>query len=790
MTISTKRRFAFTGLCAALTPAVALAQQALPTIEVGSAPLRAPAPPPASAPPAPLAPAPAPSPVVYQTKFPATVEVTTAQEIANTHQFNLGEALNRSTPGVSVTDVTGNPFSPQVDFRGFVASPVVGTPQGLAVYQNGVRINEAWGDVVNWDLIPSVAIDRVAIVSGNPLFGLNAIGGAVTLDMKNGFTWQGFELDGRFGSRGRRQGTMQYGVQDHDFAAYLAMEAAGDDGYRKFSGSRIHRLYGDVGYRGDQAEIHATVQLAQNRFGVSGPAPADLVSIDTSSVYTTPQRTKNSLAQFDVNAVFTPTATWKILTDVHYRAFDQARVDGNTTDFVPCGDVTLCNGDGDLTNIPDIFAGAAPLAVIDRPWTRSRTVGGAVQIENTDKILTFPNKVTFGVSYDHGWTNFAASEEIGVLNPADLVVWGSGFNVEEPASGVSTVKLNAANTYLGVYALDALDVTDALTITAGVRYNFAAISLFDLRGTELNGNSKFSHFNPVVGATYKITPDISAYASYSESNRAPTPLELGCADPNRPCVIDNFLVADPPLKQVVAHTIETGLRGNIFPARHWPSAIGAFPPGRLDWSAGLFRTTSFDDILSVPSTIAGRGYFTNAGATQRQGVEASLRYTDERLSAFINYTLTDATFRSITTLGSPNNPLAIALGVGSLVIMPGAHLTSVAKHRLKAGFDYYLTPEWKIGADLVYASGPYVRGDEINAFGTLSPYATVNLRSSYRVAKNMEIYGLIENIGDTRTRTFGAFFDTMAIPFLAFNDPRQLSIGAPIGVYGGVKVNF
>jgi len=796
-----KRVFALAGLCAGLAPSVAATQEALPAIDVGVAPLRSSSArsvpanepvrraEPGRAAPAEPEPAPPAPPVVVQSNYPSTVEVTSAREIAESRQFDIGSALNRTTPGVSITDVAGNPFAPQVDFRGFVASPIVGTPQGLAVYQNGIRINEAWGDVVNWDLIPTVAIERAVIETGNPLFGLNAIGGAVVLDMKNGFTWQGFDVDGRFGSRGRRQGTMQYGVQSHDFASYFAMEAAGDDGYRKFSGSRINRLYGDVGYRGDQAEVHFTLQLAQNRFGASNSAPVDLVNIDPSSVYTTPQTTKNTLAQYGLNAVFTPAPNWRILTDVHYRAFDQAHVDGNATDFSPCGNVFLCNNAGDLTNIPDLF-GALPLGVIDRTWTRSRTVGGTVQLENSDKILERPNKLIFGVSYDHGWTHFSANEQIGILNPADLIIAPTGLMIEEPASSVQSVRLTAANSYLGVYALDSLDLTDALTFTAGARYNLATISLYDLIGTQLNGSSTFNRVNPIVGATYKITPEITAYASYSEANRAPTPLELGCADPNRPCLIDNFLVADPPLKQVVSHTIETGLRGNTAVAPYLPSELAAFLPGRLYWSAGVFRTTNFDDILSVPSNITGRGYFTNAGITQRQGVETSFRYRDEKLSAYMNYTLTDATFRSLTTLGSPDNPLAILAGQQSILVTPGAHLTSIAKHRLKAGFDYFITPEWSVGADLVYASGPWLRGDEINAFGTLSPYATVNLRSSYRVGKNLEIYGLIENVGNTRARTFGTFFNTTQIPFLSFSDPRQVSIGAPIGFYGGAKIFF
>jgi len=802
-----RKRSSILALSAALGSTSALAQQSLPTIEVGGAPLRsasrpsAPAPSRPAAPvhaagrsaPAPaLAPTPAPaapvSPIVTYA-VPATTYTLSSRELANSRKFDVAGALQREAPGVIINDVGGNPFMPEVDFRGFNASPVAGTPQGLAVYQNGIRINEAWGDSVNWDLIPNIAIDRLTVVTGNPLFGLNAIGGAITLDMKNGFTYQGFETDTRFGSWARRQAAMQYGVQSGPYAAYLAMEAAGDNGFRHFSGSHIKRMYGDVGYRGDSGEIHATVTLAQNRFGASGPAPVDLTNLDPGATYTTPQAIKNTLAMYDLNGAFQPSETWKLFGDVHYRAFDQARVDGNTTDFQCEAGAAVCqNGDGADTSIPNFFDGAAPLGVINRTWTRSRTIGGTVQATNEDRYFGFHNKFTFGVSYDHGWTAFAANEELGVIQ-GDLVVGGVGYIVDEPASGISSVSMRAANDYLGVYALDSLDLTDKLTATVGARFNRAGISLYDLRGTELNGNGTFTRINPMAGLTYKILPNVSAYASYSEANRAPTPLELGCADPNRPCLIDNFLVSDPPLKQVVANTVETGLRGNVNLPSILPAAAGYFP-GRLDWSAGLFRTNNFNDILAVPSAVNGRGYFTNAGNTLRQGVEASLRYSDERLSAYLNYTLTDATFRSTILLGSPNNPAAVALGVGDILVTPGANLTSVPKHRLKAGADYSVTKQWRVGGDVVYASGPWVRGDEINMFGTLSPYTLVNLRTSYQATPNIQFYGLLENVGSVRSRSFGTFFDTTAISFMPFVNPRMVSLGPPMGIFGGVKITY
>ena len=728
----------------------------------------------------PSSPLAAPDTGAERAKYPGGAISVSGADLAETRQPELAQALERRAPGVSVVDVAGNPFQPEIDYRGFSASPVVGTPQGLAVYQNGVRINEAWGDTVNWDLIPSVAIDRATILGANPVFGLNALGGAVVLDMKNGFTWQGFEVDARFGGRMRRQGSVQYGVKSGDWAGYFAVEGIRDNGARYFSGSTVRRFYGDVGYRGDRAEIHATLGLASNTFGASGPAPMDLVNANQRAVYTTPQTTHNTMAQLALNGSFDISPTWKARANVYFRAFEQRHVDGNTTDFASCGAATLCDGNGNATSIPDVFSGA-PYGVIDRTSTRSRSIGASAQATNTDSIFGHGNRLTFGLSIDRGWTHFRANEEIGIIQ-ANYMVTGIGWNVLEPASGIEPVSLKASNTYYGAFIQNAFDVTDQLTVTIGGRYNLAKIGLYDQITTALNGGGSYGRFNPTAGATFKILPNLSLFANYAEANRAPTPLELGCADPNRPCMIDNFLVSDPPLKQVVSRTVEFGARGSF----KLPDLL----PGAFDWSAGVYRTVSTDDILNVPSAITGRGYFVNAGHTLRQGVETSLSYKDERLSAYMNYTYTDATFRDSVQLGAPNNPLAVALGVASIMVTPGAHLPATPPHRIKAGADFALTPEWKIGGDVVYAAGSYLRGDEINQFAKLSPYALVNLRTSYQVTREFQIYGLVENALNARPSTFGTFFDPTQIAFANLSDPRTVSIAPPIAAYVGAKYRF
>ena len=146
-------------------------------------------------------------------KVPASLNFVDAAQIGRTDSLNIADALQQQVPGISINEVAGNPFQPDVQFRGFVASPVAGTPQGLAVYQNGVRINEAFGDTVNWDLIPTAAIRSVSVVTNNPAFGLNALGGAVNVQMKDGFNYHGAEINTMGGSFGRIQGSAQWGKQ-------------------------------------------------------------------------------------------------------------------------------------------------------------------------------------------------------------------------------------------------------------------------------------------------------------------------------------------------------------------------------------------------------------------------------------------------------------------------------------------------------------------------------------------------------------------------------------------------
>ena len=731
-------------------------------------------------------------------KVPANVQSLTSGDLTREGSPSLVDSLIDQAGSVSTNATLVDPFQPDILYRGFEASPVLGTPEGLAVYQNGVRINEAFGDTVNWDLIPDIAIDRLDIVSGNPVYGLNALGGAAVITMKNGFTYQGFESELAGGSFGQRSGQFQYGKQVDTFSTYVAGRWFDEDGWRQFSPNHLRQLYADIAGRGERASFDVSFTGADNSLHGEGTTPEQSLAIDRALDFTTPQINGNQLAFVTLNGAYQATDTLSFQVNGYRRQFHQTVVNGNTTDYVACSasNGLLCQPDGTTVltsttggSIPDFSnGGTTPIGQIDAEDIHAVTVGGTLQTTYTGDLFGYENHFVLGGSIDHSDVDFASSAQIGAIDPA-LQVQQSGFFVSTPENTgfiATPVSLSATNNYYGAFLTDTLNLTPALAITASGRYNLAEIGLVDHLGFNLTGNSRYSRFNPAIGATYKISPAMTAYAGYSEGNRAPTPSEIECSNPAQPCLLPSSLSSDPPnLKQVVSHTYEAGLRGQF--------TLPEIVPGQLAWNFGLFRTDLDDDIYGVATTISS-GFFTNIGSTRRQGIETGLKYKDDRWSAYVNYSLVDATFQSPLTLPSPNNPFADA--DGNIHVVPGNRLPGIPLNQLKVGADYQIMPNWVVGATLTYFSDQYLKGDEANQNAPLPGYAVVNLHTTYKVTENIELFAKVSNLLDAKYATFAQFGDPTGVgaPGVPVSGPavdnRFLAPGAPIAAYGGIRVRF
>ncbi len=228
-------------------------------------------------------------------QIPAPVQTSRAQDILRSNATDLSGFMNRFLGSVYVNDIQGNPFQADVTYRGYVASPLLGTPQGLSVYMDGVRLNQPFGDVVSWDLIPLRAIASIALQPGsNPLFGLNTLGGALSIETKDGRSNPGTVVQGTYGQYGRASLLFESGASwDSGIDAYATGNLFREDGWRDESPSRIGQIFAKVGWRGASSSAYLTVAYADNDLTGNGLQEQRFLARDYASVYTKPDTTDN-----------------------------------------------------------------------------------------------------------------------------------------------------------------------------------------------------------------------------------------------------------------------------------------------------------------------------------------------------------------------------------------------------------------------------------------------------------------------------------------------------------------
>ncbi len=711
------------------------------------------------------------------------------------------EALSSRLGGVNINDDLDDPFQPDLVYRGFEASPALGTPQGLAVYQNGVRINEPFGDTVNWDLVPSDAIARIDVVGTNPVYGLNALGGAVVIGMKNGFDDPGGQLEVSGGSFGRRSLALTYGAHSENLAAFVAARGLDQDGWRLLSADQVRQVYVDLSARTDRMTLDLSYTGDDNILHGEGPSPVQELAVDRRLIFTSPQASADRLNFVTLNSSYAASSVLSFQAVAYIRDYRQSVANGDSTGYVACaGQVHaayLCQPDaatplvstsGSL--IPDLSAGGSrPIGENDRESIHTLSFGGAAQATSIAKAFGHENHLSFGVEVDQAHIAYDADTELGVIDSA-LVVQPSGFVVstQEGTDFTATpVRLHAENTDFGAFATDTLNLTRRLSLTASGRYNWVRVSLHDLQGSNLSGASTFSRLNPAIGMTYQLVPGLTAYAGYAEGSRAPTASEIECSDPKAPCLLPSSLSADPPnLRQVVSRTYEVGLRGSQ-PILH----------GQLTYSLGLYRTEVRDDIYAVATSLS-TGFFKNIRGTLRQGGELDLAYRDRRLTVYASTSVVDAVFATDLTIPSPSNPLQDANG--DIHVRRGDQIPGIPRFRFKLGAEYWVLRGLRVGGELQVLSSQYYRGDEANQLAPLPGYAVVGLHASYDVTPRLQLFAKVENLLNARYATFGVLGDPTGVgaPGVPANaganepsvDDRFQSPAAPIAAYGGFKLRF
>lgn len=253
-------------------------------------------------------------------EIPGNVQSISAKEIKEAHSLSLADLMNRKLQSVTVNDYQGNPFQMDVQYRGFTAGPQIGTPQGLSVFFDGIRVNEPFGDVVNWDMIPMNALAGVDVFPGsNPIFGLNTLGGAFALKTKDGFNNAGVDADVLTGSFGRKQLQLEGGWNNGTVGLFAAGNFFMEDGWRQNSPSKVNQLFTKASFRGEKLDLNLSALLVANDLTGNGLLPSQMYDRDRSSVYTSPDSTKNRLNQFQLSSSYFVNDTFTITGQIYRR---------------------------------------------------------------------------------------------------------------------------------------------------------------------------------------------------------------------------------------------------------------------------------------------------------------------------------------------------------------------------------------------------------------------------------------------------------------------------------------
>jgi iron complex outermembrane recepter protein len=698
---------------------------------------------------------------------PANVQIFDNRLFARMRSLTLTQFLDLDANSVGAASGQGNAFQQSLNFRGFAASPLLGTPQGVSVFQDGVRINEAFGDVVNWDLLPRSAISTVQLIPGSvPAFGLNTLGGALAIYTKSGAQYPGLAAEASGGMFGRRALEFEYGAATGHLSTFATGNLSDDDGWAQHNASRVRQFFGKVGWEDERSDLDVSLTLADNALHGAQTLPLSFLDRPRES-YTYPDLNQNRLAFIVAKGSRFVGDAQLIDANAYYRRFRNANLSSNVNDDFGAVD-------------PDTGAVQTNAATNDRATIDESSYGGALQWTMRTKLGGRANQWAIGGGANAATTHFGQASQPAAFT-SDRGTIGTG-------SYADTTVVALRNVNAGVYASDTLSLTDTWTLTASARYDIARVVIEDRSGHDsaLNGTNTFSRVNPAIGANFNPTPSFTAYASYSEGMRAPTPVELTCADPGAPCKLPNEFLADPPLAAVVSSTIEAGARGK------W--RVGT-------WSAAIYRTDLRNDLAFIASGsgASNAGYFQNVGRTRRQGIELGGSLRLEPVTIALRYNAIDARYRSTFDAASPDNSEADENG--GIVVQAGKRIPGIPVQTAKLRLDWDVTPGLAIGASLVAAAGQYANGDENNAdrSGRVPGYFVMHLDAQYVMTPRVTLFAKIDNLFDRRYANFGLLGSNVftgpdrsfgpAVGIAPVNEQFR-ALGSPRGVFVGVRLTL
>ena len=792
-----------------------------------------------------VSPTPLPGVDLPREEIASPIQAVTDKDIAKSGALDLSEFLNQRLTNVHINEIQGNPFQADVNYRGYTASPLLGTPQGISIYMDGVRLNQPFGDVVSWDLIPRNAIASTTLMPGsNPLFGLNTLGGALSLQTKNGRSHSGGSVQALYGSHVRRALEFEYGGSNpKGWNWFVAGNRFGENGWRANSHTDIRQVFGKLGRQDAKNDVSLTVSLANNSMNGNALQEQRMLAQDYSSVYTKPDNTHNRSGFFNLQGKRTLNSKLLLSGNIYYRDIRTTTLNADINEgsldqaiYQPGAAERTALANAGYTGVPASGATAANTpfpfwrcignvllndepgekcnGLINRSTSRQHNFGLAGQVVRFGTIGANNNQLTVGGAYDRSRVAFRQSTQLAYLNPDRSFTAVNAFADGVTGGDVDGAPFDLRSDLRGriqtwsAFASDTFSPGKQWHFTISARYNHTTVENRDQIQPgggpgSLDGDHKFDRLNSAVGVTYSPMESLNLYAGYSEGSRAATSIELGCADPNSPCKLPNALAGDPSLKQVVTRTWEAGARN------------GADSP--LQWTASYFRADNNNDILFVTSPQSGFGYFRNFGQTRRQGVELEASKTFlEKVTLGGGYTFLDATYESPETVNGAGNSSNDSGGglEGTIAIKPGNRIPLTPQHMLKTFVDYQVIARLSFDVALVAVSSSLARGNEnglhqSDGFYYLGPgksagYGVVDAGTRFLIHPKLELFAKFDNVFNKRYATaaqigptgFTASNTFIARPFPAVNGefPVQQSTffapGAPRMFSVGTRVKF
>ena len=875
----------------------------------------------------------------------------------------MSEYISKNLAGVNVNEISGNPLQSDITFHGFTASPLLGTPQGISLYMDGVRMNQPFGDTVSWDLIPKNAISNMQLYSGsNPLFGLNTLGGAISIQTKDGRNNQGGAVQFTTGSWGRKLGEFEYGgvSKDNSVDYFVAGTWFNEEGWRDHSASDNKQLFTKLGWQGEKTSLKFTYAYSEGDMNGNGLVPRSMLASDYNRVYSWPDNTKNrsQFANLQWDHYFNDDLAFS--GNVYYRHMNSSTLNGDVnndvfpsviipglnfgfaqTSSLPStsarwlGQTIISNASGNSTlSVNDTTllqrclanvgvgqeAGEKCTGLLTGTTNSSENIGFSSQLTGTEKIWGFKNTFLLGGGFDFSKSHFKQSTQFGSLNangsitPTGVYEVAASDIVSNDSLLDNAVNLKGKTDTASIFAADTFEVNDKFNITGSGRYNYTILTNSDqmkhyntyignayaaglddgynfyndtgtstlpgetftfaqlitaaqtsspttamkkvdyntpISSASLSGRHVYHRFNPSIGFTYDPIETLNLYGTYSEGSRAPTTIELGCANPEQPCKLPNSMAGDPDLKQVVAKTWSAGVRGKL---------------NDLAWAADVYTTTNYDDIQFIGQSTSGDGYFSNVGKTKRQGFDLSFMQELGKWTLGGSYSYIDATYDSQETRTSNANgsgqlycsknngtdcvitasDIATNAKIGytstsvgtdfAVTATQAAHLTTgtpvagdialnnnytywrqininkgdrlplVPRNILKLNLGYKFDEKLSFSANTFTVSNANINGNENggDSNGKIAGYTTLNLSAAYRATPEWLVFAKVSNVFDKQYETAGQLgvngLSSSGVPTIAGSTATSsyasgiseafVAPGAPRAAWIGVRYEF